>query len=71
VEVIPARLRLFADDVGTGKTVEADLILSERLACGRARRVLIVAPADLHDQRRWKRCSTSTTRSLPGTSCLH
>ncbi|WP_066374664.1 helicase-related protein [Herbidospora mongoliensis] len=41
---------LIADDVGTGKTVEAGLILSELLARGRARRVLIVVPANLRDQ---------------------
>lgn len=38
------------NDVGTGKTVEAGLILSELLARGRARRVLIVVPANLRDQ---------------------
>jgi SNF2 family DNA or RNA helicase len=41
---------LIADDVGTGKTVEAGLILSELLARGRARRVLIVVPANVRDQ---------------------
>lgn len=41
---------LIADDVGTGKTVEAGLILSELLARGRARRVLIVVPANLREQ---------------------
>ena len=41
---------LIADDVGTGKTVEAGLILAELLARGRARRILIVVPANLRDQ---------------------
>lgn len=45
----PVRL-LIADDVGTGKTVEAGLILSELLARGRARRILIAVPANLRDQ---------------------
>lgn len=41
---------LIADDVGTGKTVEAGLILSELLARGRARRILLCVPANLRDQ---------------------
>ncbi|CAL8979769.1 RNA polymerase-associated protein RapA [Propionicimonas sp. T2.31MG-18] len=45
------RVRLLvADDVGTGKTVEAGLILSELLARGRARRVLLCVPANLREQ---------------------
>lgn len=43
---------LIADDVGTGKTIEAGLIVSELLARGKARRVLIVVPANLRAQ--WK-----------------
>lgn len=43
------RLGIF-DDVGTGKTVEAGLVLSELLARGKARRVLIVVPANLREQ---------------------
>jgi len=41
---------LIADDVGTGKTVEAGLVVSELLARGRARRVLVVVPANLREQ---------------------
>lgn len=41
---------LIADDVGTGKTIEAGLILSELLARGRARRILVCVPANLRDQ---------------------
>lgn len=45
------RVRLLvADDVGTGKTVEAGLILSELLARGRGRRILLCVPANLRDQ---------------------
>jgi ERCC4-related helicase len=43
---------LIADDVGTGKTIEAGLVISELLARGKARRVLIVVPANLRSQ--WK-----------------
>ena len=38
---------LIADDVGLGKTVEAGLIVKELLLRYRARRMLVVAPADL------------------------
>lgn len=38
---------LIADDVGLGKTIEAGLVVQEMLLRYRARRVLIVAPADL------------------------
>jgi SNF2 family DNA or RNA helicase len=41
---------LIADDVGTGKTIEAGLVVSELLARGKARRVLIVVPANLRSQ---------------------
>ncbi|SFK86044.1 SNF2 family N-terminal domain-containing protein [Geodermatophilus ruber] len=41
---------LIADDVGTGKTIEAGLVASELMARGRARRVLIVVPANLREQ---------------------
>ncbi len=43
---------LIADDVGLGKTIEAGLIIKELLARNRARRVLVVCPANLRDQ--WK-----------------
>jgi ERCC4-related helicase len=36
--------------VGTGKTIEAGLVISELLARGKARRVLIVVPANLRTQ---------------------
>ncbi len=38
---------LIADDVGLGKTIEAGLILKELLLRGKARRVLLLAPAHL------------------------
>jgi superfamily II DNA or RNA helicase len=41
---------LLADDVGLGKTVQAGLIVSELIARGAAKRVLILAPAGLRDQ---------------------
>jgi len=43
---------LIADDIGLGKTVEAGLVVSELLARGQARRVLVVCPASLREQ--WK-----------------
>lgn len=41
---------LTADDVGTGKTIEVGLALCELIARGKARRVLIVVPANLREQ---------------------
>ncbi len=41
---------LIADDVGLGKTIEAGLILKELLLRGKARRVLLLAPAHLLGQ---------------------
>ena len=54
-EVISAHRQryLIADDVGLGKTIEAGMIFKELTARGRARRVLIIAPAPL--TRQWKR----------------
>ena len=43
---------LIADDVGLGKTIEAGLVITELLARQRARRVLILCPANLRVQ--WK-----------------
>lgn len=45
----PARF-LLADEVGLGKTIEAGLILSSLLATGLARRILILAPANVLKQ---------------------
>ena len=44
---------LLADDVGLGKTVEAGLVAQEMLMRQRARRVMVVAPADLTGK--WQR----------------
>lgn len=44
---MPRVALLIADDVGLGKTIEAGLIAKELLLRYRARRMLIVAPADL------------------------
>jgi SNF2 family DNA or RNA helicase len=41
---------LIADDVGLGKTIEAGLVAQELLLRYRARRILIVTPADLTAQ---------------------
>jgi superfamily II DNA or RNA helicase len=43
---------LIADDVGLGKTIEAGLVAQELILRYRARRILVVTPADL--QRQWK-----------------
>ena len=43
---------LIADDVGLGKTIEAGLVVQELLLRHRARRILIVTPADL--QLQWR-----------------
>lgn len=45
----PPRL-LLADEVGLGKTIEAGLIIAQQLACGRARRVLVLVPESLVNQ---------------------
>jgi ATP-dependent helicase HepA len=41
---------LLADEVGLGKTIEAGLVLHQRLVSGRAQRVLIVVPDNLVHQ---------------------
>lgn len=41
---------LIADDIGLGKTIEAGLVISELLARGLARRVLVICPASLREQ---------------------
>ncbi|MBA4502564.1 RNA polymerase-associated protein RapA [Marinobacterium marinum] len=41
---------LLADEVGLGKTIEAGLVLHQRLISGRARRVLVVVPDTLVHQ---------------------
>lgn len=41
---------LLADEVGLGKTIEAGLVLHQRLVSGRAKRVLVVVPDNLVHQ---------------------
>ena len=41
---------LIADDVGLGKTIEAGLVIKELLSRNRARRVLVICPANLREQ---------------------
>ncbi|MCP4428354.1 MAG: DEAD/DEAH box helicase, partial [Chloroflexi bacterium] len=41
---------LIADDVGLGKTIEAGLVMTELMARGLVRRVLVVCPASLRQQ---------------------
>ena len=43
---------LLADDVGLGKTIEAGLVIKELIARNRAKKVLVLCPANLRDQ--WK-----------------
>ena len=52
---LPVRL-LLADDVGLGKTIEAGLIVTELIARGLARRLLVICPASLREQ--WKEALT-------------
>lgn len=49
LEQEPVRL-LIADDVGLGKTIEAGLVATELFARQRARRMLVVTPANLREQ---------------------
>ncbi|KAA0875160.1 RNA polymerase-associated protein RapA [Nitrincola tapanii] len=46
----PAPRALLADEVGLGKTIEAGLILHQRLLSGRAQRVLVLLPDSLLHQ---------------------
>lgn len=48
-QIISARRRKFliADEVGLGKTIEVGMIVKELLACGEAKRILIICPAGL------------------------
>jgi ERCC4-related helicase len=41
---------LIADDIGLGKTIEAGLVITELMARGRARRLLVICPASLRQQ---------------------
>jgi len=41
---------LLADDVGLGKSIEAGLVITELMARGLARRLLIICPASLREQ---------------------
>jgi ATP-dependent helicase HepA len=53
IETPPHRY-LLADEVGLGKTIEAGLVLKELRARGVARRVLVIAPANLTRQWQWE-----------------
>lgn len=55
LDMAPVRL-LIGDDVGIGKTIESGLIVSELLARGSARRVLVVVPASLREH--WRESLT-------------
>ena len=50
---MPRVRMLIADDVGLGKTIEAGLIIKELLARNRAKKVLVICPANIRGQ--WQR----------------
>jgi ERCC4-related helicase len=47
---MPRVRMLLADDVGSGKTIEAGLILTELMSRNRAGKILFITPASLRDQ---------------------
>ena len=60
---MPRSALLIADDVGLGKTIEAGLVVQELILRYRARRILIVTPADLLSCSGATRCATSSGSS--------
>ena len=50
LSVLNSARALLADEVGLGKTIEAGLVMHQRLITGRAKRVLVVVPDNLQHQ---------------------